>query len=148
MNKGRLINASRMPQLPEGHYKVVIRSRGGLNLSKVKTSNIVEAVIEAIGLTRETADGDVTCPNNTQNIIVQRALALSFAVERQSGAAALSAEEEEPVRSKCQRVRIEEPANEANTGASTRADKVKGKAKMRQSEATALTHVPDGSNAN
>ncbi|KAL1426746.1 hypothetical protein MTO96_018061 [Rhipicephalus appendiculatus] len=31
----RIVKASRMPQLPEEHHKIVIRPRGGLNLSKV-----------------------------------------------------------------------------------------------------------------
>ncbi|KAH7965649.1 hypothetical protein HPB49_009275 [Dermacentor silvarum] len=50
--------------------KIIIRPRGGLNLSKVSTTSIGVAVIEASGLTPEQAREDVVCPNFTQNIVV------------------------------------------------------------------------------
>ncbi|KAH7939174.1 hypothetical protein HPB52_008044 [Rhipicephalus sanguineus] len=68
--KNRIVKASRMPQLPEEHHKIIIRPRGGLNLSKVSTTAIGTAVIEASGLTAEQASEDVVCPNFTQNIVV------------------------------------------------------------------------------
>ncbi|KAH7940129.1 hypothetical protein HPB52_021882 [Rhipicephalus sanguineus] len=68
--KNRIIKASRMPQLPEEHHKIIIRPRGGLNLSKVSTTAIGTAVIEASGLTAEQASEDVVCPNFTQNMVV------------------------------------------------------------------------------
>lgn len=68
--KNRIVKASRMPQLPQEHSKIVIRPRGGLNLSKVSTTAIGVAVIEASGLTPEQAREDVVCPNFTQNIVV------------------------------------------------------------------------------
>lgn len=46
MVKNRIIKASRMPQLPEEHRKIIIRPRGGLNLNKVSTTTIGSAVIE------------------------------------------------------------------------------------------------------
>ncbi|XP_054917180.2 uncharacterized protein [Dermacentor andersoni] len=70
MVKNRVIRASRMPQLPEQHSKIIIRPRGGLNLNKVSTTTIGSAVIEASGLTEDEAREDVVCPNFTQNIIV------------------------------------------------------------------------------
>ncbi|XP_070381750.1 uncharacterized protein [Dermacentor albipictus] len=68
--KYRIVKASRMPQLPEEHRKIIIRPRGGLNLSKVSTTAIGTAVIEASGLTAEQASEDMVCPNFTQNIVV------------------------------------------------------------------------------
>ncbi|KAH7974154.1 hypothetical protein HPB49_010574 [Dermacentor silvarum] len=68
--KNRIVKDSRMPQLPEEHRKIIIRPRGGLNLSKVSTTAIGTAVIEASGLTAEQASEDVVCPNFTQNIVV------------------------------------------------------------------------------
>ncbi|KAH7948889.1 hypothetical protein HPB49_002925 [Dermacentor silvarum] len=68
--KNRIVKASRMPQLPEEHSKIIIRPRGGLNLNKVSTTAIGAAVIEASGLTAEQAREDVVCPNFTQNIVV------------------------------------------------------------------------------
>ncbi|KAL1443905.1 hypothetical protein MTO96_030136 [Rhipicephalus appendiculatus] len=68
--KNRIVKASRMPQMPEVHHKIVIRPRGGLNLSKVSTTAIGTAVIAASGLTEEQASEDVVCPNFTQNIVV------------------------------------------------------------------------------
>ncbi|KAH7959430.1 hypothetical protein HPB49_011127 [Dermacentor silvarum] len=68
--KNRIGKASRMPQLPEEHSKIIIRPRGGLNLNKVSTTAIGAAVIEASGLTVEQAREDVVCPNFTQTIVV------------------------------------------------------------------------------
>ncbi|KAH8022671.1 hypothetical protein HPB51_000971 [Rhipicephalus microplus] len=51
--KNHLVKASRMPQLPEEHHNIIIPPRGGLNLSKVSTTAIGTAVIEASGLTAE-----------------------------------------------------------------------------------------------
>ncbi|KAH6948296.1 hypothetical protein HPB50_023350 [Hyalomma asiaticum] len=68
--KNRIVKASRMPQLPEEHRKIIIRQRGGLNMSKMSTTVIGPTVIEASGLTAEQANEDVVCPNLTQNIVV------------------------------------------------------------------------------
>ncbi|KAH8008774.1 hypothetical protein HPB51_004164 [Rhipicephalus microplus] len=68
--KNRVVKASRMPQLPEEHPKIIIRPRGGLNLSKVSTTAIGTALIKTSGLTAQQANEDVVCPNFTQNIIV------------------------------------------------------------------------------
>lgn len=67
--KRRIVKASRMPQLPEEHRKIIVRPRGGLNLNKVSTA-IGEAVVEAAGLTADQAKEDIVCPNFTQNIVV------------------------------------------------------------------------------
>ncbi|KAH7931480.1 hypothetical protein HPB49_003797 [Dermacentor silvarum] len=77
--KNRIVKASRMPLLPQEHSKIIIRPRGGLNLSKVSTTAIGVAVIEASGLTQEQAREDVICPNFTQNIGVVRTPAPSHA---------------------------------------------------------------------
>ncbi|KAH7933259.1 hypothetical protein HPB49_010937 [Dermacentor silvarum] len=68
--KRRIVKASRMPQLPEEHRKIIVRPRGGLNLNKVSTAAIGEAIVEAAGLTEDQAKGDIVCPNFTQNIVV------------------------------------------------------------------------------
>ncbi|KAH7949910.1 hypothetical protein HPB49_016800 [Dermacentor silvarum] len=68
--KNRIVKASRMPQLPQKHRKITMRPRGGLHLSKVSTTAIGTAVIEASGLMAEQASEDVVCPNFTQNIVV------------------------------------------------------------------------------
>ncbi|KAH7954073.1 hypothetical protein HPB49_015423 [Dermacentor silvarum] len=68
--KRRIVKASKMPQLPEEHRKIIIRPRGGLNLNKVSTTAIGEAIVEAAGLTEDQAKGGIVCPNFTQNIVV------------------------------------------------------------------------------
>ncbi|KAH7945522.1 hypothetical protein HPB49_011892 [Dermacentor silvarum] len=69
MVKHQVIKASRMPQLPEEHSKIIIRLREGLNLNKVSTTTVGTTVIEASGLTQEEVHEDVVCTNFTQNII-------------------------------------------------------------------------------
>ncbi|KAH6936147.1 hypothetical protein HPB50_014178 [Hyalomma asiaticum] len=51
----RIQKTSRMPRLPAGDYKVVIRPRGGLSVAQ---------------LAFEERESDVICPNKTQNILV------------------------------------------------------------------------------
>ncbi|KAH7964748.1 hypothetical protein HPB49_001139 [Dermacentor silvarum] len=68
--KRRIVKASRMPQLPKEHRKIIVRPRGGLNLNKVSTTAIGEAIVEAAGLTEDQAKGDIVCPNFTQSIVV------------------------------------------------------------------------------
>ncbi|KAH6941297.1 hypothetical protein HPB50_016068 [Hyalomma asiaticum] len=65
-----IVKASRRPQLTEEHRKIIFRPRGGLNLSKLSTTIIAPAAIEASGLTADQAKEDVVCPNFTQNIVV------------------------------------------------------------------------------
>ncbi|KAH8023928.1 hypothetical protein HPB51_019445 [Rhipicephalus microplus] len=65
--KNRVVKASRMPQLPEEHHKIIIRPEGGLNLSQMNTTAIGTAVIEASGLMAKQAN---ECPKFAQNVVV------------------------------------------------------------------------------
>ncbi|KAL1483037.1 hypothetical protein MTO96_033396 [Rhipicephalus appendiculatus] len=68
--KRRIVKASRMPQLPEEHKKIIVRPRVGLNLNKVSTTAFGEAIVEAVGLTAHQAKGDIVCPDFIRNIVV------------------------------------------------------------------------------
>lgn len=62
--------ASKMPKLPMGDYKVVIRPRGGLQLSQLSLLQLGQAIYEAAGIRYDERETDTICPNNFQNIIV------------------------------------------------------------------------------
>ncbi|XP_065310547.1 uncharacterized protein [Dermacentor albipictus] len=71
--KGRLEQirkASRMPHLPRGDYKIVIRPRGGLKLSEHGIVPLTAAVQDAAGIPRDEREEDIVCPNNYQNILI------------------------------------------------------------------------------
>ncbi|KAH7961779.1 hypothetical protein HPB52_012079 [Rhipicephalus sanguineus] len=67
---GRIEKTSRMPRLPAGDYKVVIRPRGGLCVAQLGPTEINRCVYEAAGIPFEERQFDVICPNKTQNILV------------------------------------------------------------------------------
>ncbi|KAH7962186.1 hypothetical protein HPB52_014870 [Rhipicephalus sanguineus] len=69
-NKKRVIKAGRMPPLPKDDAKIIIRPRGGLDVSKVGATNVGRAIMAAAGVTEAHAGADVICPNLQQNIIV------------------------------------------------------------------------------
>ncbi|KAH7981224.1 hypothetical protein HPB49_022458 [Dermacentor silvarum] len=59
-----------MPSLPKEDYRVIVRPRGGLNLSDYKLDRIYCCLRNAAGVGRETAEEDSICINSTQNIVV------------------------------------------------------------------------------
>ncbi|KAH7940410.1 hypothetical protein HPB49_000055 [Dermacentor silvarum] len=68
--KRRIVKASRMPELPEEHRKIIVRPRGGRNLIKVSTTALGEEMVEAARLTEDQAKGDIVSPNFTQNTVL------------------------------------------------------------------------------
>ncbi|KAH7961657.1 hypothetical protein HPB52_011104 [Rhipicephalus sanguineus] len=68
--KNRIVRASRMPPVPKEHIKIVIRPRGGLNITKTGPTVIGRAIVEAAGLNSSETNEDVICPNYQQNIMV------------------------------------------------------------------------------
>ncbi|KAH7937461.1 hypothetical protein HPB49_012609 [Dermacentor silvarum] len=62
--------ASKMPKLPMGDYKIVIRPRGGLQLSQLSLLHLGQAIYEAAGIRYDEPEADTICPDNFQNIIV------------------------------------------------------------------------------
>lgn len=59
-----------MPHLHNEHTKIVVRPKGGLNLSKVGGPIVTEAIFRATCITKEERALDTICPNNQQSIIV------------------------------------------------------------------------------
>ncbi|CAN7950865.1 unnamed protein product [Ixodes pacificus] len=64
--------ASRMPDLPTDDYKVVVRPRGGFNVSDHKRDRIYCCLRSAAGIGREAAEEDSICLNVRQNVVVLR----------------------------------------------------------------------------
>ncbi|KAH6947497.1 hypothetical protein HPB50_019573 [Hyalomma asiaticum] len=64
----KIQNSSKMPKLPEGDVRVIIRPRDGLNIRATCLVSLDEAIYEAAGMTRE--EQIIICPNFTQNIVV------------------------------------------------------------------------------
>ncbi|KAL1445149.1 hypothetical protein MTO96_045169 [Rhipicephalus appendiculatus] len=69
-NKRRVIKAGRMPPLPKDDAKMIIRPRGGLDVSKAGATTVGKAIMEAAGVGDANSGADVICPNLQQNIIV------------------------------------------------------------------------------
>ncbi|KAH6932674.1 hypothetical protein HPB50_008699 [Hyalomma asiaticum] len=68
--KQRIIRAGKMPHLPTDDTKVVIRPKGGLNISKIGGPAIMAAIFQATGIPEEERAADTISPNVQQNIIV------------------------------------------------------------------------------
>ncbi|KAH7938815.1 hypothetical protein HPB52_000758 [Rhipicephalus sanguineus] len=68
--KNRIIRRSRMPPLPREDIKIVLRIRGGLNISKVGPTMVADAVTTAACIETSKRELDTICPNFQQNIIV------------------------------------------------------------------------------
>ncbi|KAH8042795.1 hypothetical protein HPB51_025847 [Rhipicephalus microplus] len=62
--------ASRMPKLPAGDYKTVIRPRGGLRVAALGPTDITRGIHEVAATPPEFRYFDVICPNKTQNITI------------------------------------------------------------------------------
>ncbi|KAH6942856.1 hypothetical protein HPB50_011271 [Hyalomma asiaticum] len=68
--KKRVIAASRMPELPSTHQKIIVRPRDGLDLRRTSCYGISTAIFTAAGITAIQASSDLVCPNIVQNIVV------------------------------------------------------------------------------
>ncbi|KAH9367332.1 hypothetical protein HPB48_000247 [Haemaphysalis longicornis] len=70
INKGKLLRKARMPELPRGDMKIIVRPRGGLRVGAVTRVELSRAITAAAQVAAEDARGDVVCPNSHQNILV------------------------------------------------------------------------------
>ncbi|KAH8009813.1 hypothetical protein HPB51_019882 [Rhipicephalus microplus] len=61
---------ARMPFVPRGEYKIVVRPHGRLIVGKVTTPELVRAVASTAKVNSEEIQRDTVCPNLAQNIIV------------------------------------------------------------------------------
>ncbi|KAH7943151.1 hypothetical protein HPB52_005842 [Rhipicephalus sanguineus] len=68
--KQQLIKASRMPYLPKGDFKIIIRPKGGLNIAELGAARVASCVYQAAGIPGEHREDDTVCLNVQQNIIV------------------------------------------------------------------------------
>ncbi|KAH6939125.1 hypothetical protein HPB50_016091 [Hyalomma asiaticum] len=66
----KVLGASRMPQLPEEHQKIIVRPRNGLDLRKASHYGVSTAIFRAAGISRMEAETDLVCPNIVQDIVV------------------------------------------------------------------------------
>lgn len=70
INKGKLLRKARMPELPRGDMKIIVRPRGGLRVGAVTRVELSRAITAAAQVAAEDGRGDVVCPNSHQNILV------------------------------------------------------------------------------
>ncbi|KAL1431996.1 hypothetical protein MTO96_013666 [Rhipicephalus appendiculatus] len=68
--KSKVLRAGKMPSLPRDDIKIVIRPRGGLNISKIGAATVADAILAAAGISQEDLCHDTLCPNLQQNIMV------------------------------------------------------------------------------
>lgn len=68
--KSKLLKAARMPELPKEHIKIIMRPRGGLDVSEVSRFEVSRAIAVAANIGGEKAKNDVICPNKQQNIVI------------------------------------------------------------------------------
>ncbi|KAH7972570.1 hypothetical protein HPB52_013566 [Rhipicephalus sanguineus] len=68
--KSKVLRAGKMPPLPQDDIKIVIRPRGGLNISKIGAAAMADAILTAAGISQEDLCHDTLCPNLQQNIMV------------------------------------------------------------------------------
>lgn len=61
---------ARMPHVPRGECKVIVRPRGGLLVGKIMMPELVQAIAGAARISLEDIQRDTICPNVAQNIIV------------------------------------------------------------------------------
>ncbi|KAH7981273.1 hypothetical protein HPB49_022861 [Dermacentor silvarum] len=59
----KVFAASRMPELPEEHQKIIVRPRNGLDLRKASHYGVSTAIFRAAGISSMEAETDVVCPN-------------------------------------------------------------------------------------
>ncbi|KAH6920197.1 hypothetical protein HPB50_028815 [Hyalomma asiaticum] len=51
--KSKVLRAGKMPSLPRDDIKIVIRPRGGLNISKIGAATVADAILAAAGISQE-----------------------------------------------------------------------------------------------
>ncbi|XP_075721824.1 uncharacterized protein LOC142765138 [Rhipicephalus microplus] len=66
----QITRLSRMPPLPRGDYKIIIRPKGGLRLTDYGAARLATCIYHAAEIPRDAQDEDTICPNFQQNIIV------------------------------------------------------------------------------
>lgn len=62
--------ASRLPKLPKDQIKIIVRPKGGLDVSKADIILLAQALAMAAALTEQQTAEDTVCPNKMQNILV------------------------------------------------------------------------------
>lgn len=68
--KTKLLKAARMPELPREDIKIIMRPRGGLDISDASRFEVSRAIAAAANVNGEEAKHDVICPNKPQNIVI------------------------------------------------------------------------------
>ncbi|KAH7974041.1 hypothetical protein HPB49_008742 [Dermacentor silvarum] len=68
--KSKVLRAGRMPSIPRNDIKIVIRPRGGLDISKIGAVTVADAILATAGISQEDLCQDTLCPNLQQNIMV------------------------------------------------------------------------------
>ncbi|KAL1476892.1 hypothetical protein MTO96_018034 [Rhipicephalus appendiculatus] len=68
--KAQVLKAGRMPPLPKGEIKIILRPKGGLHISKVGSPTVTAGIFDATQITPAESQEDIICPNAQQNIIV------------------------------------------------------------------------------
>ncbi|KAH7972259.1 hypothetical protein HPB52_010055 [Rhipicephalus sanguineus] len=66
----QLVKASRLPKMPRDHIRIIVRPRGGLDVKKVCTIRLAQAMAMAAALAPDEVGEDIVCPNAAQNILV------------------------------------------------------------------------------
>ncbi|KAH7945710.1 hypothetical protein HPB49_014388 [Dermacentor silvarum] len=61
---------ARMPHVPRGECKVIVRPRGGMLVGKIMMPELVQVIAGAARISLEQIQRDTICPNVAQNIIV------------------------------------------------------------------------------
>ncbi|KAH8038357.1 hypothetical protein HPB51_001140 [Rhipicephalus microplus] len=66
----RIVAISRLPQLPRDAYRIIVRPKDGLNVTKVSQIRFEQALAMAAALAPAEIEEDTICTNGTQNIYV------------------------------------------------------------------------------
>ncbi|KAH8008684.1 hypothetical protein HPB51_000721 [Rhipicephalus microplus] len=66
----RIVATSRLPQLPRDTYRIIVRPRDGLNVTKVSQIRSKQALAMAAALAPAEVEEDTIFSNGTQNIFV------------------------------------------------------------------------------
>lgn len=64
------VNASRPPKMTRDHILIIVKPRGGLDVRKVSTIRLAQALAMAAALAQAEVGKDIVCPNTAQNILV------------------------------------------------------------------------------